>query len=321
MKNVFLDANIWLSLYHFTKDNFEKFEELKNLLKDEINLIVSEQVCHEVLRNRDGKVKSAWDLFCNFNFQIPAFCQCYPEYNDFQKKLKLLKEKHNKWKEAIEKDIKEHTLEADKIISDLFMVADKKNSSPEIIKKAELRYKTGNPPGKNNSLGDAINWELLLQVVPNGEDLFFISADRDYRSKFDDVSFNYYLSQEWNRKKESNIFFFTTLYDFLEDHAKTLKPKNSSSKSAGNKNNKDIKQLQKLITQFSESIKEPEKAALAEYHKNKYKEFLARCYMDENLSRINAFKNSISFNKDQFNYINKLIGNEQSEDKDKKDED
>ena len=94
MKNLVIDANIWLSLYHFTKDNFEKFEALKVLLKDEINLIVPEQVSHEVLRNRDGKVKSAWDQFCNFNFQIPAFCQSYPEYTDFLRQFRQLKEKH-----------------------------------------------------------------------------------------------------------------------------------------------------------------------------------------------------------------------------------
>jgi hypothetical protein len=40
----------------------------------------------------------------------------------------------------------------------------------------------GNPPGKQGSLGDAINWEALLAEVPDGEDLYLIADDRDYLS-------------------------------------------------------------------------------------------------------------------------------------------
>ena len=59
MKNLFIDANIWLSLFDFTNEKIEKFEVLKDMMKDEINLIIPEQVYYEVLRNRDGKIKNA----------------------------------------------------------------------------------------------------------------------------------------------------------------------------------------------------------------------------------------------------------------------
>ena len=32
MKNLFIDANIWLSLYHFTSDDLEQFGKLKSLI-------------------------------------------------------------------------------------------------------------------------------------------------------------------------------------------------------------------------------------------------------------------------------------------------
>ena len=32
MKNVFIDTNIWLSLYHFTNDDLSQFEKFKNMI-------------------------------------------------------------------------------------------------------------------------------------------------------------------------------------------------------------------------------------------------------------------------------------------------
>ena len=56
------------------------------------------------------------------------------------------------------------------------------SSSEELVNRAIVRFNTGNPPGKDRKYGDAINWETLLESVPCGEDLFFISADKDYAS-------------------------------------------------------------------------------------------------------------------------------------------
>jgi hypothetical protein len=66
----------------------------------------------------------------------------------------------------------------------------------------------GNPPGKKGSLGDAINWEALLENVPDGEDLYLIADDRDYFSVLDENKPREFLIREWKEKRESDVFFY-----------------------------------------------------------------------------------------------------------------
>ena len=57
MKNLFIDSNIWLSLYHFTSDDLTQFEKLKDFLDKDIRLWIPHQVYDEVLRNREAKIQ------------------------------------------------------------------------------------------------------------------------------------------------------------------------------------------------------------------------------------------------------------------------
>lgn len=66
MKNLFIDSNIWLSLYHFTSDDLTQFEKLKDFLDKDIRLWIPHQVYDEVLRNREAKIQ---DAFKKFDFQ------------------------------------------------------------------------------------------------------------------------------------------------------------------------------------------------------------------------------------------------------------
>ena len=36
MKNLFIDSNIWLSLYHFTNDDLAQFSKLKDMVNKSI---------------------------------------------------------------------------------------------------------------------------------------------------------------------------------------------------------------------------------------------------------------------------------------------
>lgn len=220
MKNLFIDANIWLSLYLYDNKILKDFESLKSLLNNKINLLITEQVYDEVLRNRDGKINDAWGSFSQMKFQnnAPFFCQEYPECKAFQEQNEELKNKYRELINAINRDIQNESLIADQILSELFNGVETLKSTPEIIRQAELRYKSGNPPGKKDSLGDAISWELLLQFVPNEEDLYLISDDGDYSSKLDKNTFNYFLKKEWESKKKSNVYYFTTLSAFLDKY-------------------------------------------------------------------------------------------------------
>ena len=54
----------------------------------------------------------------------------------------------------------------------------------------------GNPPGKRNSLGDAILWEFLLANAPDKEDIYMISGDGDFDSKLDRDKLIEFLDQD-----------------------------------------------------------------------------------------------------------------------------
>jgi hypothetical protein len=89
--------------------------------------------------------------------------------------------------------------------------------NPTTIEKAKLRMSVGNPPGKNNSLGDAINWESLLDQTLAGEDLYFITGDKDYCSALNDDEFSDFLLTEWYNGKQTQIYFYKRLSSFCKE--------------------------------------------------------------------------------------------------------
>lgn len=219
MINLFIDSNIWLSLYHFSKDDLAQFDRLKSTIGKSIKLYIPQQVQNEVRKNRDAKIKESFSLFSKFDIQFPAFIKNYDEYSPFRDEYEQLKSKHKQWCTQIEKDIKAGELEADKVIESFFSNVGLISCDDEIVRRAEIRYKIGNPPGKDNKYGDGINWECLLQSVPDGEDLCIVTADKDYTSSFDKNSFNTFLSREWLEKKAGRIHYYESLNSFLREYA------------------------------------------------------------------------------------------------------
>ena len=255
MKNLFIDANIWLNLYHFSGDDLEQFRKLKGLNGTEVRLFITSQVRDEVRRNRDSRIKDSLAKFEKFDFTFPAFCKSYTEYNDFFRDYNSLKQRHKEWCVRIHSDINNQELPADRAIQDFFNSCQCIICTPEVIRKAEVRYRIGNPPGKDNKLGDAINWECLLSSVPNGEDLFFISTDKDYKSALDDQSFNLFLKEEWQKEKHSEVFFFTSLVSFLNAHIKEIELKTEQRKDDlinWLKNSRCFQDTHDIIRQLSE---------------------------------------------------------------------
>lgn len=229
MINLFIDSNIWLSLYHFTSDDLTQFGKLKSYIGNTVKLFIPQQVYDEVLRNREPKIQNA---FTSFNFgkiQFPAFCKAYPEYEQFRKDYSDLEQRYNRWKEKIDEDVKNRSLPADKLIESLFDIVGI-IPSDKYIEKAYMRYRIGNPPGKDNKYGDAINWELLLDQIPNGEDIYFVSSDKDYRSSMFDNCFNPFLNNEWIKKKGACVHFYKNLVSFLSEHLTEIQLKTEQEK-------------------------------------------------------------------------------------------
>lgn len=240
MMNLFLDSNIWLSLYHFTNDDLEQFEKLKDMVNKSIRLFVPQQVYREIVRNRESKLKDALKCFdINKLGQFPAFCKGYTEfkatreaYNNFEKQMK-------QWKEKIDAEIHAHCLPADKAIEQI-LGKTQGILCEDYVHKAYIRYCIGNPPGKDNKYGDAINWECLLDKVPKGEDLYFISADKDYCSELIDGEIKEFLKIEWREAKNSEIHFYKNLVSFFNANLSDIKLETETEK-------------QHLIEELSES--------------------------------------------------------------------
>ena len=232
MKNLFIDSNIRLSLYAFSNDDLEELAKLLTHLDDDIRLFVPRQTSDEVWRNRDSKLMQSLESFKSFSLQFPNFARVYPEYETIKQEYENLKQKHSEWVAKLKADIVDCKLAVDEVIANFFSKTGILPCDDEIIRTAELRYLRGNPPGKDNKYGDAVNWECLLRCCPDNEDLYLISADNDYASAADREQFNLYLKSEWAERKNSKIVFFKTLSAFLNEHAKDIKLMEEEEKNA-----------------------------------------------------------------------------------------
>lgn len=231
MKNLFLDSQIWLDLYYFSNDDLTQFKKLKDMLGTDIRLFVTEQVKNEVKRNRENKIKAALSQFQELKIQFPNLCKGYDTFNTLKTTFETFKKIHKEFISNLNSDIEKEKLYADEIINDCFNQVEVIPYSEEIINKSVLRYKLGNPPGKENSYGDAINWELLLENVPENEDLFFVSSDKDFRSPINDKVLCNFLIHEWKEKKSSEIYFYTSLTMFFNENVKDIELKSENKKA------------------------------------------------------------------------------------------
>ena len=83
--------------------------------------------------------------------------------------------------------------------------------------QAGLRKALGKPPGKGASIGDGVNWEVLLVHAQDGSDLCLVSADGDFASPLDNTRLDDFLADEWARRKHSSVQFYRDIKQFLDD--------------------------------------------------------------------------------------------------------
>ena len=220
MLNLFIDTNIFLNFYSYSSDYLNKLEQLKALLEaKQIQLFLPTQVIDEFNRNRDANLKEILKNLNSFptELKIPVICQDLVEMKNVQEHLTNLSEARKRLVETVCRQIKSRTLKADTLIADIFSVSNVLTITSSLIDLARIRFDLGNPPGKYNSYGDAVNWEALLANVPENIDLYFVGRDKDYISVLEPSEFNSFLCSEWRKKKKSDIFFYDLLSKFLKD--------------------------------------------------------------------------------------------------------
>lgn len=223
---VFIDTNIYLTFYHYTSEDLEELKKLSVAIQNKkIDLQLTDLVISEFKRNREAKIFDALKKFEDqkLNDQFPQICKEYPEYAQLKNAIRGYEESKDKIMKKLSKDIEMMKLGADKIIHDLFKKGNVHKTDDKNLEKARTRIDFGNPPGKNNSLGDAINWEILLSEIPERDDLYLISDDKDYRSPINENMLAKFLDDEWQEAKNSKIYFYRRLSDFFCDKFPQIK--------------------------------------------------------------------------------------------------
>lgn len=224
--NLFIDTNVFLSFYHLSNDDLEEIHKLVVLLdKGDLKLWLPLQVKDEFQRNRENKIADALKKLKEQQKkpQFPQICKDYPEYEEIREHQKQYERKLSSLIKKVSDDIAEKSLKADEKISELFEKASLINPHVDLIMKAKLRMDVGNPPGKDGSLGDAINWESLLLHIPMGEDLHLVADDKDYYSVLDENALKDFLIDEWTSNNKSDVKFYRRLSQFFKEHYPDIK--------------------------------------------------------------------------------------------------
>lgn len=62
-----------------------------------------------------------------------------------------------------------------------------------------------------------------MDKVPDGEDIFVVSGDKDFRSQLTEGGVNEYLENEWIENKTSSLRFYSKISDFFKDKFPNIK--------------------------------------------------------------------------------------------------
>jgi hypothetical protein len=217
--HIFIDTNVFLNFYAYSKDDLDELEKLVKILKTNvIKLYITQQVVDEFYRNRDAKLYGSFEEFRqNGNMSCPSFMTSLPEYKDFKKSLNQYIETRKILTERAREQADARELLADQLFAKIMAEAEVIDTDDVTYASAERRSRLGNPPGKSpTKIGDELNWELLLAHVPNGSDLHIITKDGDYTSKLNPAQPKVFLLDEWKRVKDGYLYLYEQISLFFK---------------------------------------------------------------------------------------------------------
>lgn len=222
--DVFIDTNILIALYRLSSEDLEGFKKIYVLLENKkINILLTEQVKNEFFRIRDDVISEAIKKFKEQSLQlnVPAIFRADEEFESLRSLKDSYNRQHQKLLRKIEAENQDNSFQADEVVHYIIEKGNCFSITGDIFTKAKKRHALGNPPGKKNTLGDQVNWELLLENAP-AEDLHLISADGDYfQGTTNEIK--RFLKKEWADNKKTQIFGYRTLSDFFSMHDPNIK--------------------------------------------------------------------------------------------------
>ena len=190
---------------------------MKDIKAERLALYLPQQVVDEFHRNREKKIKETLDGFTKSEQKaLPRFLSGYPEAGGYGKAIEKLKKLKNALVTAAKKDAEEKALAADILFEELAEAAEIISVDHKTYIRAKRRQNVGNPPGKQDRLGDRVNWECLLSNVDKGCDLHIVSKDGDFHSHLTNGRAHQFLIDEWKNKKNGDLYLHTEIRPFLK---------------------------------------------------------------------------------------------------------
>jgi len=225
---IFIDTNLYRSL--FTSSEYEEkiFPILKKLVKDEYLILMPQQVLDEINRH----IFSNWSSAKNLN-KIKDLEKVIDELNkdflsDFSYKQKLLNQidkeikRLKKQDEVLQKQLISPRGRSAKLIKKILNIVEIIPDTEEILKATQYRIIKGNPPFDNDINGkncDRYIWESLLfyfrnQVIKKPFLYLFTRNTKDWCDKWKgERRFSQFLLYEFKNKTKGKILWFKNFED------------------------------------------------------------------------------------------------------------
>lgn len=225
---LFIDTNKYLDLYRLPSKESKK---LLGALREQAEYIfITQQVVSEVQRNKINEAAKFLQDICKER-NIPGFGLpdhlstnyttqqqgIHQQKENIKKKIDEMNIEVGVWGLNIMKEISHSEDEVSKALSPIF--ANAVSHSRKELQKARERKELGNPPGKNNSIGDQLNWEQILTHFQGKKRLWIISKDPDYGTTYAGKGFlNCFLYNELcTVASEPEVSLFVDLVNGIQD--------------------------------------------------------------------------------------------------------
>ena len=212
---LFIDTNIFLSFYKFGNDSLDTLSKVRDhLANGHYELIVTSQLRDEFHRKRRQVINEGLTEFkkSSIGQKVLRLGERLPRYESLKAALRTAAEV----KASLIKDIRviadTGKFPADDIIDDIFSRTKIVKITKDDVDVAIRRMGVGNPPGKNKSLGDAINWEAMLKMAAgSGLDLHIVSDDGDFSDPLDPEQIHEFLRIEYETKDQDSEVYSSKL--------------------------------------------------------------------------------------------------------------
>lgn len=224
-QHAFFDASVFLSLYQLSPKDLEGLNKLVELVDaDQLVVFLPSQVEDEHRRRRAKVVADVLKALREANLQValPAMARETAEFVALAEAMDAARKTRECLAETLLTKAAAQVLPADVFLMRLFKGATKLACSA-VIEAAQTRHALGNPPGKKDSLGDAVNWEALLRYVPDHQDLSLVTSDADFASPLDRQAPDEFLAREWTSVKGGTLSLYRGLDGYLDDRFPNLR--------------------------------------------------------------------------------------------------